>query len=132
MDSNGFKALAFLHFYLCGVVAAFSGYHDGPTAFSTILASSVLLTTAVLTALWLHEVRARRAGAAQDEPQGFTAGAGRAAVTVGWASLFVSLATQSDHAVYAGYLAVLVLLLYRARGMETEESGSRSRLRLEA
>jgi uncharacterized membrane protein len=132
MDSNGFKALAFLHFYLCGVVAAFSGYYDGPAAFSTILASSVLLTTAVLTALWLQEYRARRTRAAEDDPQGFVAGAGPAAVIVGWVSLGVTLATQSAHAVYAGYLAVLVLLLYRARTMEMEEIGCRSRLHARA
>lgn len=129
MDSNGFKALAFLHFYLCGVVAAYCGYHDGQTAFTTIIASSVLLTTCVLSALWIHE---RRGDRDANDPQAFGPGAARAAVVVGWASLGLSLATQSYNMVYAAYIAVLVLLVYRARGMETEESGYRDRLRVEA
>ena len=115
MDSNGFKALAFLHFYLCGVVAAYVGYHDGQAAFTTIIASSVLLMTGVLTALWVHEWRA---GDAVNELRGFEPGAARAAVVIGWASLLLSMAARNYNMVYAAYVAMLVLLVYRARSME--------------
>ncbi len=128
MDSNGFKALAFLHFYLCGVVAVYVGYQDGGAAFATIIASSLLLTTCVLSALWVHEWRGRGSG----DAMGFASGAARAAVMVGWASLAFAVATRSYHTVYAAYVAVLVLLVYRARSMEVEESGYREKLRLES
>lgn len=128
MDSNGFKALAFLHFYLCGVVAVYGGYSDGEAAFATIIASSLLLTTSVLSALWLHELRDARGG---DEVQGFAPGAARIAVIIGWLSLAVAVATRSYHAVYGAYVAVLVLLVYRARSMEAEQSGC-PKLRLES
>lgn len=129
MDSNGFKALAFLHFYLCGVVAVYVGYHEGHAAFATIISSSVLLTTGVLTALWIHEWRGR---AEADGLEGFAAGAGRAAVAVGWVSLGVSLLTESYSVVYAAYIAVLVLLVYRARSMGVERTGYRDRVRVQA
>lgn len=128
MDSNGFKALAFLHFYLCGVVAAYSGYQDGHAAFTTIIASSVLLTTGVLSALWMHEWRAGDAS----ELRAFGPGAARAAVVIGWASLALSLMARSYNMVYAAYIALLVLLVYRARSMEAEEGGYRETLRAEA
>lgn len=124
MDSNGFKALAFLHFYLCGVAAAYVAYHDGQAAFATIVASSVLLTTGVLTALWIHEWR----GTDDNEIPAFGPGAARAAVIIGWVSVAVSLATQSYSVVYAAYIALLVLLVYRARSMEADESGYRERV----
>lgn len=128
MDSNGFKALAFLHFYLCGVVAAYAGYQDGEAAFATIIASSLLLTTGVMSALWIHEVRESARKAA---PRGFAPGAARLAVGIGWASLAVALATHSYPVVYAAYVAVLALLLYRARSMEAEELGTRGSLSVE-
>lgn len=128
MDSNGFKAMAFLQFYLCGVVAVFSGYYDGPAAFATIIASSVMLTTCVLSALWIHEWRDN---ATTQEPRAFAPGAARAAVIIGWMSLALSAATQSVSTVYGAYIAVLVLLLYRARSMEAEENGGLERMRLE-
>lgn len=123
MDSNGFKALAFLHFYLCGVTAAYVAYHDGQEAFATIVAASVLLTTGVLTALWMHEWR----GNHDNEVPAFGPGAARAAVIVGWVSVAVALATQSYTIVYAAYVALLVLLVYRARSMELDEIGYRER-----
>ncbi|MGE5523849.1 MAG: hypothetical protein ACM3SS_09035 [Rhodospirillaceae bacterium] len=129
MDSNGFKALAFLHFYLCGVVAVYEGYHEGHTAFATIISSSVLLTTCVLTALWIHEWRGR---ADAEGLQGFAAGGGRAAVAVGWVSLGVSALTESYNVVYAAYVAMLVLLVYRARTMGMERTGYRDRVRVQA
>ncbi len=128
MDSNGFKALAFLHFYLCGVVAVYGGYSDGKAAFATIIASSLLLTTSVLSALWLHELRAARG---EDEVQGFASGAARMAVIIGWLSLAVAGATRDYHAVYGAYVVVLLLLVYRARSMEAEQSGC-AKLRLES
>ena len=124
MDSNGFKALAFLHFYLCGVVAAYVAYHEGQEAFETIIASSVLLTTGVLTALWIHEWRGDEGNGAH----AFGPGAARAAVIVGWVSVAVLLVTQSYSIVYAAYMALLALLLYRARSMGVEESGYRERV----
>jgi phosphatidylserine synthase len=128
MDSNGFKALAFLHFYLCGVVAVYTGYQDGPAAFATLVTSSVLLTTCVISALWIHEWRARDPSALR----AFGPGAARAAVVVGWASLVISMVTRSYTIVYAAYIALLVLLVYRARTMEAEESGYEETLRAEA
>jgi phosphatidylserine synthase len=128
MDSNGFKALAFLHFYLCGVVAVYTGYQDGQAAFTTLITSSVLLTTCVLSALWVHEWRAGDAS----ELRAFGAGAARAAVAIGWASLVISMAARSYTIIYAAYIALLVLLVYRARTMEAEESGYGETLRAEA
>jgi len=128
MDSNGFKALAFLHFYLCGVVAAYAGYQDGHVAFATLIISSVLLTTSVLTALWVHEWRA----AEVNERPAFGPGAARAAVVIGWASLLISIATRSYNVIYAAYIVLLVLLVYRARTMEAEESGYTDSLRMGA
>jgi hypothetical protein len=124
VDSNGFKALAFLHFYLCGVVAVYAGITDGEAAFATIIASSLLLTTGVLSALWIHEAR----GADTGEPLAFAPGGGRAAVIVGWTSIAFAVATRSYHTVYAAYVAVLVLIAYRARSMEAEEQGWRERM----
>jgi phosphatidylserine synthase len=128
MDSNGFKALAFLHFYLCGVVAVYTGYQDGQAAFTTLITSSVLLTTCVLSALWIREWRAGD----PSEFRAFGPGAARAAVVVGWASLVISMAARSYTIVYAAYIALLVLLVYRARTMEAEESGYDETLRAEA
>jgi hypothetical protein len=43
----------------------------------------------------------------------------------------VAVATRSYHTVYGAYVAVLVLLVYRARSMEAEQSGY-AKLRLES
>lgn len=124
MDSSGFKALAFLQTYLCGMVAGVVGYTEGRAAFDTIIAAAVILTSSVLTALWFHEWRAGR-GDASPAPAAFAPAVARGAVLAGWGALLATTVTGSAVMLYAGYGAMVVCMLGTARVLQAREGHGR-------
>lgn len=120
MDGSGFKAIAFLQLYLCGMVAGVVGFVEGHATFLTILASAVLLSASILTALWYHEWRAHMHTGSPLES--FAPGAGRYAVIGAWLTLLIDVAVGTPLLLYIGYCAVIACLLWQARTLESRES----------